>query len=534
MNEEQAKHDIIQGRTALGIEFGSTRIKAVLIDSSHAPVASSGYDWENKLEDGLWTYQWADVWTGLTESFKKLTDDVKSRYGIELKTAGAIGISAMMHGYIALGCDGEPLVPFRTWRNTTTERAAALLTEKFGFNIPLRWSVAHLYQAMLNGESHVRDVTFLTTLAGYVHWKLTGRKVLGIGDASGMFPIDSKTNDYHAGMIAKFAEIAEEFKFGRNLTDILPEVQTAGDDAGELTEEGARLLDPSGRLEPGIPFCPPEGDAGTGMVATNSVAERTGNVSAGTSIFAMIVLERDLSKIYTEIDMVTTPAGKPVAMVHCNNCTSDIDAWIRLFGEAVAMFGNEVSKRELYDAMYAKALDGETDGGGVLSYNYYAGEPITGLDEGRPLLVRSPDGRFTLANLMRSALYSAMGTLKIGMDILTEKERVHLDKLLGHGGFFKARGVGQKLMASALGVPVAVMESAGEGGAWGIALLAAYNKRRTAGETLESYLSDKVFDKIFSESAEPDADGAKGFAAYMERYAQGLAVERAAVAHLKY
>ncbi|MDR0654303.1 MAG: hypothetical protein LBG12_13500, partial [Synergistaceae bacterium] len=382
MNEEQVKLDIIQGRTALGIELGSTRIKAVLIDSSHAPVASGGYDWENRLEDGFWTYRWADVWTGLAESFRKLACDVGSRYGIELKTTGSIGISAMMHGYIALGCDGEPLAPFRTWRNTTTERAAALLTEKFGFNIPLRWSVAHLYQAMLNGESHVRDITFLTTLAGYVHWKLTGRKVLGIGDASGMFPIDSKTNDYHAGMLAKFAEITAGSEPDRSLTDILPKVLTAGDDAGLLTEEGARLLDPSGHLEPGIPFCPPEGDAGTGMVATNSVAERTGNISAGTSIFAMIVLERDLSKIYTEIDMVTTPAGKPVAMVHCNNCTSDIDAWIRLFGEAVSMFGHEVSKPELYDAMYAKALDGDADGGGVLSYNYYAGEPITGFDEG--------------------------------------------------------------------------------------------------------------------------------------------------------
>ena len=533
MNGEQTKRDIIQGRTALGIELGSTRVKAVLIDSSHAPAASGGYDWENRLEDGVWTYRWTDVWAGLAESFRKLADDVGSRYGTELKTTGSIGISAMMHGYIALGGDGEPLVPFRTWRNTTTERAAALLTEKFGFNIPQRWSVAHLYQAMLNGESHVRGVKFLTTLAGYVHWKLTGRKVLGIGDASGMFPIDSKTNDYNAGMIAKFAEIAAEFEPGWNLTDILPEVLTAGGNAGSLTEEGARLLDPSGHLEPGIPFCPPEGDAGTGMVATNSVAERTGNVSAGTSIFAMIVLERDLSKIYTEIDMVTTPAGKPVAMVHCNNCTTDIDAWIRLFGEALSTLGHEASKSELYDAMYAKALDGDADGGGVLSYNYYAGEPITGFDEGRPLLVRPPGGRFTLANLMRSALYSAMGTLKIGMDILTEKEQVHLDKLLGHGGFFKARGVGQKLMASALGVPVAVMESAGEGGAWGIALLAAYSKRKTAGETLESYLSDKVFDKVFSESAEPDADGAKGFAAFMERYMRGFAIERAAVEHLK-
>jgi sugar (pentulose or hexulose) kinase len=533
MGEEQAKLDIIQGRTALGIELGSTRVKAVLIDSSHAPVASGGYDWENRLEDGIWTYRWADVWTGLTESFRKLAGDVRNRYGTELKTTGSIGISAMMHGYIALGGGGEPLVPFRTWRNTTTERAAALLTEKFGFNIPLRWSAAHLYQAMLNGERHVRDVKFLTTLAGYVHWKLTGRKVLGVGDASGMFPIDSKTNGYHAGMIAKFAEVAAEYAPGLSLTDILPEVLTAGEDAGTLTEEGARLLDPSGRLEAGIPFCPPEGDAGTGMVATNSVAERTGNVSAGTSIFAMIVLEHDLSKIYTEIDMVTTPAGRPVAMVHCNNCTTDIDAWIRVFGEAVSTLGHEVSKPELYDAMYTKALEGDADGGGVLSYNYYAGEPITGFDEGRPLLVRPPDGRFTLANLMRSALYSAMGTLKIGMDILTEKERVHLDKLLGHGGFFKARGVGQKLMASALGVPVAVMESAGEGGAWGIALLAAYRERKAAGETLESYLSDKVFDKVFSESAEPDADAAKGFAAYMERYSRGLAVERAAVENLK-
>jgi sugar (pentulose or hexulose) kinase len=439
----------------------------------------------------------------------------------------------MMHGYLVFDSAGRQLVPFRTWRNTTTERAAGKLTEKFKFNIPQRWNIAHLYQAMLNGEKHIGDIAFLTTLAGYVHWKLTGRRVLGVGEASGVFPIDSGVNDYNARMTEQFDGIAGGMKPGWKLRDILPKVLSAGDGAGSLTEEGAKLLDPAGGLKSGIPMCPPEGDAGTGMVATNSVAERTGNVSAGTSIFAMIVLEKELSKVYTEIDMVTTPAGKPVAMVHCNNCTSDLDAWAKLFGELIEAMGAKAEKLSLYDALYFKAMEGEPDGGGILSYNYYGGEPITGLDEGRPLLTRTPGSRFTLSNLMRSVLFSAMATLKIGMDILTEREHVRLDQLLGHGGLFKTKGVGQSLMAAALNVPVAVMESAGEGGAWGIALLAAYMRRKNDGEPLETYLAKRVFGENSGSRVEPDPKDAQGFAAFMERYVKGLAIERAAVEHLR-
>jgi sugar (pentulose or hexulose) kinase len=419
-------------------------------------------------------------------------------------------------------------VPFRTWRNTTTEQAAKILSEKFHFNIPQRWSIAHLYQAILNREAHVKDIGFLTTLAGYVHWKLTGEKVLGIDDASGMFPIDSKTKTYHARMLEEFDALAR--KAGQPLTikDMLPTVLTAGERAGVLSAEGAKLLDPAGGLRAGIPFCPPEGDAGTGMAATNSVAERTGNVSAGTSIFAMVVLEKELSGVYPEIDLVTTPSGKPVAMVHCNNWTSDLDAWLRLFQETLQTFGAEVKKPALYDALYRKALEGEAGGGGLLSYNYYGGEPITGLEQGRPLFVRMPDSSLSLANFMRTILYSAMATLKIGMDILTEKERIRLDRLLGHGGLFKTQGVGQRLLASALNVPVAVMESAGEGGAWGIALLAAYLSLKRETETLEDFLRDRVFARSSGEAINPDAEDRQGFADFMKRYRAGLAIERAA------
>ncbi|MDR2053211.1 MAG: FGGY-family carbohydrate kinase, partial [Treponema sp.] len=517
----------------LGIELGSTRIKAVLIDGKHAPVASGSYDWENRLENGIWTYRLEDAWAGLQSAFRNLADDVRNRYGAPLDTAGSIGISAMMHGYLVFDKEGRQLVPFRTWRNTITEQAAAELTEKFRFNIPQRWNIAHLYQAILNGEGHVKDIAFLTTLAGYIHWKLTGRKVLGVGDASGVFPIDSAVNNYNSGMLRQFGALTEGRGFIWKLEDILPAVLSAGENAGSLSEEGAKLLDPSLRLKAGIPLCPPEGDAGTGMVATNSVAGRTGNVSAGTSVFAMIVLEKELSKVYTEIDMVTTPAGKPVAMVHCNNCTSDLDAWARLFRELAELLGAKVEKPALYDALYYKALEGEGDCGGLVSYNYYAGEPITGLGEGRPLFARTPDSRFTLANFTRALLFSTMGTLKIGMDILTEKEQVRLDQLLGHGGLFKTKGAGQKLMAAALDVPVSVMESAGEGGAWGIALLAAYSRQKAEGETLESYLARKVFAENSGERVEPDAEDVRGFRAFMNRYTEGLAIERVAVEHLK-
>jgi sugar (pentulose or hexulose) kinase len=532
-----ARRDIAEGRTALGIELGSTRIKASLIDSRHAQIASGSHDWENRLEDGVWTYPLEDVWSGLQECFASLAGDVRRRYGVELESAGAIGISAMMHGYLVFGADGRQLVPFRTWRNTTTERAAAMLTDAFSFNMPQRWSAAHICQAMLDKEPHVPGVAYMTTLAGYVHWKLTGEKAIGIGDASGMFPIDSAAGAYDARMLAAFDNLAAGYGAGWRLADILPKVLAAGDAAGSLTAEGAALLDPSGRFRPGAPMCPPEGDAGTGMVATNSVAERTGNVSAGTSIFAMFVLEKALSKVYAEIDMVTTPAGKPVAMAHCNNCTTDLDAWFRLFGEVAALFGADVGKPALYDALYNAALGGDPDCGGLLSYNYYSGEPVTRLEQGRPLLARLPDSRLTVANMARALLFSAMATLKLGMDILTDRERVAIDRLYGHGGLFKTKGVGQRLMAAALNVPVAVMESAGEGGAWGIALLAAYMMNRRGGETLEAYLADRVFAGAAGAGAGsavlPDERDRAGFAAFMRRYEDGLAIERAAVEHLK-
>lgn len=526
------KQAIIEGKTALGIELGSTRIKAVLIDENFVSIASGGHDWENQLEDGVWTYRLDDVWAGVQNSFKKLAEDVQKKYGVSLTTTGSIGISAMMHGYLVFDNNGNQLVPFRTWRNTTTEQAANLLTEEFGFNIPQRWSIAHLYQAILNGEDHVKDISYMTTLAGYVHWKLTGEKTLGVGEASGMFPIDSITNNYNATMLEQCNALIADKKFAWRLQDILPLVQNAGENAGVLTEDGAKLLDPIGELKSGIQMCPPEGDAGTGMVATNSVAERTGNVSAGTSIFAMIVMEKELSKVYPEIDMVTTPAGKPVAMVHCNNCTSDLDAWVKLFAEQNELLGFKIDKPTLYDALYFKALEGDADCGGLLSYNYYSGEPITGFEQGRPLFARTPNSQFTLANFMRSMLYSTMATLKLGMDILT-KENVQVEQLLGHGGLFKTKGVGQQFMAAAIGVPVSVMESAGEGGAWGIALLAAYCRNKGKDETLEAFLNEKVFADNMGICVEPNEKDMQGFAKFMERYVAGLAIEQATVENLK-
>jgi sugar (pentulose or hexulose) kinase len=527
-----ANQAIIEGKTALGIELGSTRIKAVLIDENYAPIASGSHDWENRLEDGIWTYHLDDVWAGLQDSFRNLTLDVKNRYDIELISVGAIGISAMMHGYLVFDKNGEQLVPFRTWRNTTTEKAAALLTDKFQFNIPLRWSAAHLYQAILNDESHVENIDYMTTLAGFIHWKLTGKKVLGIGDASGMFPVDGKSCKYNSKMIKQFDEIVFSHNASLKISDILPEILNAGEDAGTLTAQGAKLLDPSGRLKAGIPLCPPEGDAGTGMAATNSIAWRTGNVSAGTSVFAMIVMEKELSKVYPEIDIVATPAGKPVAMVHCNNCTSDIDAWVKLFMELLNMNGVKIEKAALYDSLYFKALEGDEDCGRLLSYNYYGGEPITGIEEGRPLFVRLPDSNFTLANFMRTNLFSAMGTLKYGIDILTEKEKVKIDSLLGHGGFFKTKGVGQRFMAAVFNAPVSVMEeSAGEGGAWGIALLAAFMLNNES--SLENFLAEKVFANIKGSKIEPDPNDVKSFHKFMERYTTGQKIERTAVENLK-
>ena len=533
MDQNEFQEAIRGGRTTLGIELGSTRIKAVLIGEDHAPIASGSYEWENRYENGVWTYNLEEVWKGLQESYRSLSSEVLEKYNIPLKTVGAMGFSAMMHGYLAFDRHDNLLVPFRTWRNTMTEQAAEELTELFQFNIPQRWSIAHLYQAFLNREAHVKDICHQTTLAGYVHWKLTGQKVLGIGEASGMFPIDSTVNDYDARMIGLFNGRLKAGNIPWKLEDILPGVLTAGTAAGVLTGEGAKLLDPTGQLQAGIPLCPPEGDAGTGMVATNSVAGRTGNVSAGTSVFAMIVLDKALSKLHPEIDMVTTPTGKPVAMVHANNCTSDLNAWVDLFQEFTQALGVEADESRLYELLFKKALTGDADAGGLLSYNYFSGESITRFEEGRPVFVRTPESRFTLANFMRAHLFSALGTLKIGMDILFEQEKVQIDQLLGHGGFFKTKEVGQRMMAAAMNVPVSVMETAGEGGAWGIALLASYMIHRTGGQPLEGYLSDRVFANENGRTIAPDAKDVAGFTAFMERYKNGLVIERAAVDGLR-
>lgn len=532
MEQKQIALAIEQGKTALGIELGSTRIKAVLIGEDSAPLASGGYEWENRWENGIWTYSLEDVWTGLQSCYGELVQDVKEKYGIQLKKIGAIGFSAMMHGYLALDEEGDLLVPFRTWRNTTTGPAAEKLSQLFDFNIPQRWSIAHLYQAMLNGEEHLPQLSFMTTLSGYVHWMLSGRKVLGVGDASGMFPIDSNTVDYDSRMVELFDEKLKEYGLSYSLLDVLPKVLRAGEDAGVLTPEGALLLDPTGTLESGCPMCPPEGDAGTGMVATNSVAPRSGNVSAGTSVFAMVVLEKALEHMYPEIDMVTTPTGAPVAMVHCNNCTSDINTWVSLFDEVLSNMGFEVKKHDLYEMLFCKALEGAADCGGLLSYNYDSGEPITGFEEGRPLFVRTPDSQCNLANFMRTHLYSALATLKIGMDILFQKEHVELDLLMGHGGYFKTRKMGQAFMAAAVNVPVAVMETAGEGGAWGIALLAAYLLREKPEQTLEEYLNQQVFHGDTGIVEQPDPINVKGFDDFIVRYQKGLAIQKAAVESL--
>lgn len=526
---ENARETIESGRAVLGIEFGSTRIKAVLIDEEHRPIASGAHDWENQLADGIWTYSLDMIWTGLRECYTKLAADVKMQYGVTLTKLSAIGFSGMMHGYMPFDASGELLVPFRTWRNTITGEAAAALTKEFSFNIPQRWSIAHLYQAILNGEEHVEKIAYFTTLAGYIHWKLTGEKVLGVGEASGMFPIDAKTKNYNEKMIAQFDALPAVQKYAWKLEAILPKVLCAGEGAGVLTEEGAKLLDESGSLCAGIPLCPPEGDAGTGMAATNSVAVRTGNVSAGTSVFAMVVIEEDLKAVHEELDLVTTPAGDTVAMVHCNNCTSDLNAWVGLFREFAETFGMTADMDSLFGTLYRKALEGEKDCGGLLAYNYFSGEPVMGVNEGRPLFVRKPDAHFTLANFMRTHLYASLSTLKIGCDILFKEEHVKVDTIYGHGGLFKTKGVGQSILAAAMDAPVAVMKTAGEGGPWGMALLASYMMRKDAGETLEHYLSDKVFGGDGGSVIEPDAADVRGFDAYIERYKKALAAEKAAV-----
>lgn len=527
------KNAIISGKTVLGIEFGSTRIKAVLIGEDNTPIASGSHDWENRYVDNIWTYSLDDIWTGLQDSYKNMAEDVKEKYGVTLETVGAIGFSAMMHGYMVFNEAGELLVPFRTWRNTITEKASEELTKLFNYHIPQRWSIAHLYQAILNGEKHVSDISFQTTLEGYIHWKLTGEKVLGVGEASGMFPIDIDTKNYNADMVKKFDELIASKNFSWKLENILPKVLVAGEKAGVLTEEGAKLLDVTGKLKAGIPLCPPEGDAGTGMVATNSIAKRTGNVSAGTSVFAMIVLEKDLSKAYEEIDLVTTPTGNLVGMVHCNNCTSDLNAWVGLFKEFSEAMGIEVDMNKLFATLYNKALEGDADCGGLLAYNYFSGEHITGFEEGRPLFVRTPESKFNLANFVRVHLFTALGALKTGLDILLKEEGVQVDEILGHGGLFKTKDVGQKIMAAAIDAPVSVMETAGEGGAWGIAVLASYMINKAENETLDDYLTNKVFAGQSGTKIEPDAKDVEGFNEFIKRYTKGLAIERAAVDNLK-
>lgn len=524
-----AKECIASGRAVLGIEFGSTRIKAVLVDEKNQPIASGAHDWENRLENGIWTYSLEDIWTGLQDCYQKLAEDVQAQYGEKLTKLGAIGFSAMMHGYMAFNEKEELMVPFRTWRNTITEEASNKLTELFRYHIPQRWTIAHLYQAILNGEEHVADLKFVITLAGYIHWKLTGEKIVGVGEASGMFPIDIATGQFNQKMIAQFDEVIADKGYAWKLQEVLPAVYTAGQQAGALTEEGAKLLDPTGTLQAGVPFCPPEGDAGTGMAATNSVAKRTGNVSAGTSVFGMIVLERELSKVYDAIDLVTTPDGSLVAMVHCNNCTSDLNAWVNLFKEYSELMGMKVDMNELYGNLYRKALEGDDDCGGLLAYNYFSGEHVTGFNEGRPLFVRTPDAKFNLANFMRVHLFTSLGALKTGLDILLKEEGVQVDEILGHGGLFKTKGVGQSILAAAIDAPVSVMETAGEGGAWGIALLASYMINKSADEALAVFLDEKVFAGQKGEKMKPVAKDAEGFDAFMKRYSAGLVIERAAV-----
>jgi len=523
------KEMIENGSTSLGIEFGSTRIKAVLVGSDNKPIASGAHDWENKLENGIWTYSLEAVWNGLQDCYKKLAEDVKAQYGVTLTTIGSIGFSAMMHGYMAFNEAGELLVPFRTWRNTITGEASEKLTELFSYHIPQRWSIAHLYQAVLNQEAHVPEVRFMTTLDGYIHWKLTGEKVLGVGEASGMFPIDTATGDYNQKMIDQFDALVADKKYAWDLRGILPKVLNAGTKAGVLTEEGAKLLDPSGNLKAGIPFCPPEGDAGTGMVATNAVAQRTGNVSAGTSVFAMIVLEKELKKVYDAIDLVTTPDGSLVAMVHCNNCTSDLNAWVNIFKEYSEAMGMEVDMNKIFGVLYNKALTGDADCGGLLAYNYFSGEHITGFEEGRPLFVRTPDSKFNLANFMRVHLFTALGALKTGLDILLKEEGVKVDEIIGHGGLFKTKGVGQSIMAGAINTPVTVMETAGEGGAWGCAVLASYMRNKEEGQSLADFLNKNVFAGEKGTTLAPSEKDVQGFDEFMKRYANGLAIERAAV-----
>jgi sugar (pentulose or hexulose) kinase len=526
-----ARGDIEAGRTALGIELGSTRIKAVLTGADSQPLAVGSSSWENSYVDRMWTYSLEAVWDGVQQCYAALAADVSDRYGVELSTVGGLGVSAMMHGYLAFDAAGELLVPFRTWRNTHTGPAVERLSDAFGVNIPHRWSVAHVFQAVLDGEEHIGRLAHLTTLAGYVHWRLSGRQVLGVGDASGMFPIDVGTGGYDAELIGRFDRLAADAGAELSLAGLLPEVLTAGQDAGELTAEGSALLDPSGRLGAGVPMCPPEGDAGTGMVATNSVAPRTGNVSAGTSIFAMVVLEQPLRAPHRELDLVTTPDGAPVAMVHCNNGASELDAWVGLFTEFADAAGAPVERSHAFTTLFRAALDGEPDCGGLVAFNYLSGEPITELEEGRPLVLRSPGSTFSLANFMRAQLFGSLATLRVGMDVLTDAEQVRLDRMFAHGGLFTTKGVAQRFLAAAIDTPVVVGDIAAEGGAWGIAVLAAFRARRADGQSLRDFLDTLVFAGAALEVVEPDPADVAGFAAYTERFVAALPVQQAAVKH---
>lgn len=529
---EDMKKLIEQGKSVLGIELGSTRIKAVLITQNGTVLGKGGYEWENRMIDGVWTYDLDEVWIGIQACYQDLCRRIRMRYGTEILQLSGIGISGMMHGYLPFDREGRQLAPFRTWRNNMTGKAADILTDLFGYNIPQRWSAAHLYQAILNKEEHVTKIAFITTLSGYVHWKLTGRKVVGIGDASGMFPVNSNTKTYNRVMLEQFEHLISDRKFNWTLEEILPQVLVAGEEAGRLTEEGAALLDCTGKLKQGIRLCPPEGDAGTGMVATNSIAPRTGNISAGTSAFAMIVLEKELSRVYRELDLVTTPTGMLAAMAHSNNCSTGINAWAGLFGECLEAFGLNKENQEaghLYEVLFHKAMEGDLDGGGLMSYCFYSGEHGVGLSEGCPLFIHAPEAKFNLANFMRVQLYTAFGAMKLGMDILFKKEHVKVEKIYGHGGIFKTPGAAQPVLAAALGVPVVVMETAGEGGAWGIALLAAYMDEYRNKRTLENYLECTVFKGWRSVTEEPQPDMEKGYEHFMELYQKGLSTERKAI-----
>jgi sugar (pentulose or hexulose) kinase len=530
MNQQQgsAAELIRSGGAVLGIEFGSTRIKAALIAPDTTPLASGSHAWENQLKDGVWTYDMEDVWKGLAACYASLVEDVRARYSLELTAVAAMGFSAMMHGYVALDGDGELLVPFRTWRNNITGRACAELTPLLDFAVPQRWSIAHLYQSILEEQPHVPQIAHLTTLAGYVHWKLTGEHKMGVGEASGMFPIDPLTGDWDAARMAKFEGLIEPRGLGWTLPEILPQVLPAGQPAGKLTAEGAKLLDPTGKLPAGIPLCPPEGDAGTGMVATNAVRPRSGNVSAGTSVFAMIVLEKSLSRVHEEIDIVVTPDGKPVAMAHSNNGSSDLDDWIALFGRVAGALGGSTDPDDLYGKLLPLALQGDPDAGGLLSINYVSGEHITGFTEGRPLFVRREDSKFTLENFVRAMLYASLCSLRTGMNILTEEEGVVIEEIRGHGGFFKGGDTGQRMMAAALNVPVSIPATAGEGGAWGMAVLAAYLLRPDAERSLPDYLDSLIAGSI-GKPVRPDPRDVAGFAEFFARHKKGLSVEREAV-----